>query len=55
MKTKPKERHRYLVHMWEYDSYAIRDTHRNRIDGWSSNVVRAAKRSTELNQAYARL
>lgn len=55
MKTKRKERHRYLVHMWEYDSYAIRDTHRNRIVGWSSNVVRAAKRSTELNETYARL
>ena len=33
----------------------IRDTHRNRIVGWSSNVVRAAKRSTELNQAYVKL
>ena len=55
MKTKPKERHRHLVHMWEYDSYAILDTHRKTIIGWYSSVIRAANRINELNQRYQSL
>ena len=55
MKNKATERRRYLVRMWDYDSYAILDTHRKTIIGWYSSVIRAAKRINELNETYQAL